>query len=373
MAQLASLTTLQKGNQTSTGTTLFNVNRMSDISGGSGSGVFSYNEGIKSVRWTVSESGDSVIAAMKNYDAGTSFSLTYDKKDNITIGGTKQIDVNSVVYIRAGGSGSYVFVNEGENLLVRYSTVTTVATLLSTINGADEDTGGNETIAGTLSVTGATSLASTLSVSGATTLTGAVVMAGALTIAGSITTAGDLAVEGGDIDAGKSGAAGTVDIFPATASKGKTTFSSTDNAGDTTTAIVTAAQAGARTYTIPDSGASTASFLMNNTTPVAVQQALSGPGAITITEFFSVWTSTGTGDALTLVNGATIGQRKKILYTAEGAGADTGVLTPTSLVGGTTLTFNATGEIAVLEWNGTGWVPVELYSQTVGAAGPVLA
>lgn len=64
-----------------------------------------------------------------------------------------------------------------------------------------------------------------------------------------------------NIDAGSSGVAGTVDVFPATASKGKTALTAADNAGDTTTTITTAEQAGARTYTVPDAGAS-ASFLM---------------------------------------------------------------------------------------------------------------
>lgn len=64
-----------------------------------------------------------------------------------------------------------------------------------------------------------------------------------------------------NLDAGSSGVAGSVDIFPATTSKGKTTFTASDNTGDTTTVVNTALQAGARTYTVPDAGAS-ASFVM---------------------------------------------------------------------------------------------------------------
>lgn len=64
-----------------------------------------------------------------------------------------------------------------------------------------------------------------------------------------------------DIDLGASGTAGTVEIFPATASRGKMKFSAADSAGNTTTEVVNASQAGARTYTIPDAGAS-ASFVM---------------------------------------------------------------------------------------------------------------
>ena len=64
-----------------------------------------------------------------------------------------------------------------------------------------------------------------------------------------------------NFDAGVSGTAGTVDVFPSTAAKGKLALTAADSAGDTTTTIVNASQAGARTYTIPDAGAS-ASFVM---------------------------------------------------------------------------------------------------------------
>jgi hypothetical protein len=64
-----------------------------------------------------------------------------------------------------------------------------------------------------------------------------------------------------NVDAGASGTAGSVDVFPTTASKGKLSITAADSTGNTTTTIVNAEQAGARTYTIPDAGAS-ASFLM---------------------------------------------------------------------------------------------------------------
>jgi len=64
-----------------------------------------------------------------------------------------------------------------------------------------------------------------------------------------------------DVDLGSSGSAGTLDIFPSTALKGKVQFAAADSAGNTTTQIVNASQAAARVYTIPDAGAS-ASFVM---------------------------------------------------------------------------------------------------------------
>jgi hypothetical protein len=66
-----------------------------------------------------------------------------------------------------------------------------------------------------------------------------------------------------NLDLGASAEAGTLDIFPSTASKGKTRFSAADNAGDTVTEIKNASQAAARTLTIPDPGASAAEFVMD--------------------------------------------------------------------------------------------------------------
>lgn len=83
-------------------------------------------------------------------------------------------------------------------------------------------------------------------------------------------------------------------------------------------------------------------------------QALSGPGAVNVTTVTTAFTSTGTGDALTLADGVA-GQLKAIVYVAETAGADTGVLTPTNFGNGTTITFNAVGNSVLLQFLGTDW------------------
>jgi hypothetical protein len=83
-------------------------------------------------------------------------------------------------------------------------------------------------------------------------------------------------------------------------------------------------------------------------------QALSGPGAVNITGLVTAFTSTAAGNALTLADGAQ-GQLKTIIYVAEAAGGDTGVLTPANLGGGTTITFNAVGDAATLQFAGTDW------------------
>ncbi len=62
-------------------------------------------------------------------------------------------------------------------------------------------------------------------------------------------------------NAGASGTAGTYAFYPTTALKGYSTWTMSDNAGDTLTNFNVAAQSGARTYTVPDAGAS-ASFVM---------------------------------------------------------------------------------------------------------------
>ena len=86
----------------------------------------------------------------------------------------------------------------------------------------------------------------------------------------------------------------------------------------------------------------------------ATVQALSGAGAVNITSLATAFTSTGTGNALTLADGAQ-GQLKTIIYVAEAAGGDTGVLTPSNLGSGTTITFNAVGDSVTLQFAGTDW------------------
>ena len=86
----------------------------------------------------------------------------------------------------------------------------------------------------------------------------------------------------------------------------------------------------------------------------ATVQALSGPGAVNITSLATAFTSTAAGNALTLADGAQ-GQLKTIIYVAEAAGGDTGILTPTNLGSATTITFNSVGDAVTLQFAGTDW------------------
>jgi hypothetical protein len=88
-------------------------------------------------------------------------------------------------------------------------------------------------------------------------------------------------------------------------------------------------------------------------------QALSGAGAVNITQPVTKFTSTATGNALTLADGVE-GQLKTIVYVAEAAGGDTGILTPTNLGAGTTITFNAVGDACVLQFLGSDWWAISL-------------
>ena len=93
-------------------------------------------------------------------------------------------------------------------------------------------------------------------------------------------------------------------------------------------------------------------------------QSLSGAGAVNLTTLTTAFTSTATGNALTLADG-TVGQLKAVVYVAEAAGADTGVLTPTNFGNGTTITFNAVGDSVLLQFLGTDWWVVSLNGAAV--------
>lgn len=71
-----------------------------------------------------------------------------------------------------------------------------------------------------------------------------------------------------DLDLGASGTAGSLDIFPATGSKGKVAITKSNNASNDTTSVVFASQAAAQTMTVPDPLAS-ADFILGKQAAVA--------------------------------------------------------------------------------------------------------
>ena len=85
-------------------------------------------------------------------------------------------------------------------------------------------------------------------------------------------------------------------------------------------------------------------------------QSLSGAGAVDITNAFTSLTTTGASQALTLADG-TVGEVKVIAHTVDGGSA---VLTPTTKIGFSTITFTGVGESATLVYTSAGWAIVAL-------------
>lgn len=69
-----------------------------------------------------------------------------------------------------------------------------------------------------------------------------------------------------NLDAGASGTAGTIDVFPTTASKGKFQLAVTDQTGNTTVTMQVGAMGQATAITLSDPGASTASYVLASST-----------------------------------------------------------------------------------------------------------
>jgi len=78
-----------------------------------------------------------------------------------------------------------------------------------------------------------------------------------------ITTGNIATVNAVNIDAGADAVKGTIDIFPTTTARGKTTIACEDNAGATTTNIKVEAQSGARVISIQDGGNATSNLLQS--------------------------------------------------------------------------------------------------------------
>ena len=85
-------------------------------------------------------------------------------------------------------------------------------------------------------------------------------------------------------------------------------------------------------------------------------QSLSGAGAVDVTNAFTALTTTGATQALTLANGS-VGEVKIITHVVDGGSA---VLTPTTKIGFSTITFTNVGESATLIYTAAGWAIVAL-------------
>ena len=90
---------------------------------------------------------------------------------------------------------------------------------------------------------------------------------------------------------------------------------------------------------------------------VAGVQSLSGAGAVDVINGVTSLTTTGSAQALTLANG-TVGQMKTIIHAVDGGSA---VLTPTTKIGFSTITFTNVGESANLIYTSAGWAIASLF------------
>ena len=107
----------------------------------------------------------------------------------------------------------------------------------------------------------------------------------------------------------------------------------------------------------PSDGNLTASGTLTVGGPVILSGTTTstGAGAVGITGSIHEITTTGTGDALTLADGAE-GQRLVVVYVDEGVGGtDTAILTPSNFGGGSTITFNSVGDTADLVFTNGNW------------------
>ena len=83
-------------------------------------------------------------------------------------------------------------------------------------------------------------------------------------------------------------------------------------------------------------------------------QSLSGAGAVDVVNAFTSLTTTGASQALTLADGS-VGEIKIIVHAVDGGSA---VLTPTTKIGFSTITFTAVGDSAMLIYSSAGWAVV---------------
>lgn len=82
----------------------------------------------------------------------------------------------------------------------------------------------------------------------------------------------------------------------------------------------------------------------------------SAAGAISPEDGVAILRSKEAGMAMTLANGAIAGESISLKCLSLGLpGTDTIVVTPVALTGGTTITFDAKDESAVLIWTGAAW------------------
>ena len=282
----------------------------------------------------------------------------------VTIGGSANLSIQSGAGLFLdGGSNTYIVENVADSVQVKAGGLTalTATSALTTVNGNLTVSGtGTSTFAGDVSVTrtgGAREVRIATTTSGAAGFY-AQGYSSATTITG--TAGGELVLYNQDSTANTFGAVTNLDAAGNTTSRirfinesdanntGSIAFATRPSGGSLTDAL-TLASTGAATF----AGAVTTS-----------STTLSGAGAIPITTSLVKFTSTGVADALTLANGVD-GQRLTIVHDVKGT-LGTGVLTPTTKTGFSTVTFTNAGDTVSLVYVTTrGWMVTGSYLATI--------
>jgi hypothetical protein len=113
-------------------------------------------------------------------------------------------------------------------------------------------------------------------------------------------------------------------------------------------------QNGFQSITINDTTGAVTVDATFGTAVVGATQSLSGAGAVNLTSLLTSLTTSGVSQALTLADGS-VGQLKVITHTVDGGSA---VLTPTTKIGFSTVTFAAVGDTVTLVYTSAGWAIV---------------
>ena len=88
------------------------------------------------------------------------------------------------------------------------------------------------------------------------------------------------------------------------------------------------------------------------------EQALPGDGVASVTLPITALvtdTDSSGNNAVSLANG-TVGMLKFLYLKTLGASGQTSIVTPANFANGSTITFNAVGDSAILYWNGSNWI-----------------
>lgn len=183
--------------------------------------------------------------------------------------------------------------------------------------------------------------------SGAIT-TGAQSFAGTKTFEGDVVVSGALttsSVSQTNVVGGASGTAGSLQVYPTTAAKGKTSITAADNAGNTTTTIRTAEQSGARIYTVPDAGGNTEFVMAAGAQTIAGVKTFSDPPVLPT--FASLAGGAAFTGAVTTTNGVTAGTAKVVggrSYALVAAGSALTNSAAETVLGSFTLPANTIGQ-----------------------------